>query len=478
MNAPVTIADPFAQARFELELELIGGLINAQSGTAAHYRAAAAIVGPEHFRDSFNAKTFDLIGEAVESGVDQMWTLAVFLRERLRMHPQLIEAKLDFQTLFRAWLSRACPAISIEACAQALKVEYLRDEAALATEEHRYAEVSDITAEMDRLSVFPQAAGAEQPVGAVALEIANRMQDAYQNGKPAKDYAYAGSGTLASMIGGWRRGRFYVLGGRPAMGKTTTGLSLLLNTAKAGHGVMLFSLEMGKDELTEMALCKLAYNSTTRVEYRDLNPSRSDIPEYPRMLDLIYTVQPVLAALPIEINDKAGLTLAQIRDAAIRYAKDLVNKGKRLEVIAIDHLNLIKASDRYRGNKVAETEETSGALKVLAKELDCAVVCLVQLNRANEAREEKRPTLSDLRWSGAIEQDADVVMFVYREAYYLEHGKFDDVDADRERINKLSDVRNKLEIQIAKQRGGPTGTLEMFCDLGCAYVGDMDRRHG
>lgn len=477
MNAPQAnfrqdeTLDPFATARFNVEWELLGGLFEAST---AHYRAAAAIVGPEDFNDHFNARAFAMMGEAADAGIEGQ-AMRFWLRDRLRVDASLAEAGLTPRAVFEQWVHAACPPIGIEATAQMIKIASLKDQVALAIEESRHADVAEMSAEMDRLSTVPMAAGAFQPVGDVAMGIIDRMNDAFQNGKPARDYAYAGLGSLASRIGGWRRGRFYVLGGRPGIGKSTVALSLLLNTAKAGHGVILFSLEMGKDELAEMALCNLA-RSATRVEYRDLNPSNAERGDYAEMFAAVHAVQPRLAALPLEIVDRAGLTLGQIREAAVRYAKELSNNGKRLEVLAIDHLNLIKASDRYRGNKVAETEETSNALKVLAKELDCAVVCLVQLSRANEAREDKRPGLSDMRWSGSIEQDADVVMFVYREAYYLEHSKHDDLDEENKRLARLDIVKNQLEIQIAKQRGGPTGTLELFCDLGCAYVGDLDRR--
>ena len=152
--------------------------------------------------------------------------------------------------------------------------------------------------------------------------------------------------------------------------------------------------------------------------------------------------------------------------------------GSRLEVLCIDHLGLIKPSSRYAGNKAAETEETSMSLKQLAKDLDIAVVSLVQLNRGVEGREDKRPGLSDLRWSGAIEQDADVVMFVYRESYYLERRRHDDQVQEVEREHKLKEKQNVIELIIAKQRGGTCPIVDLYCDMGCAFISDMERAHG
>jgi replicative DNA helicase len=118
-------------------------------------------------------------------------------------------------------------------------------------------------------------------------------------------------------------------------------------------------------------------------------------------------------------------------------------------------------TNRYRGNRTAEITEISGALKALAKELNFAVVGLAQLNRSVEGRVNKRPTMADLRDSGSLEQDADLIVFLYREEYYLQTPCSDPNSEDR-RIARLAEVRNKLELNIAKQRNGPTGTLEIF----------------
>ena len=224
--------DPFAAQRFGIEMELLGGLYTCRE-VVAYYRAAAGIVGPEDFNDHFNARCFGMLGDGIDAGLDgaALWN---WLRDRLRGDATLAEAEITPKDLFMRWLSFACPPIGIEATAQMIKLASLKDQVALAIEEGRHADVAKMSTEMDRLSSVPMAAGALQPVGAVAMGILERMNDAYQNGKPARDYAYAGLGSLASRIGGWRRGRFYVLGGRPGMGKSTTALSLLLNTAKAG----------------------------------------------------------------------------------------------------------------------------------------------------------------------------------------------------------------------------------------------------
>jgi replicative DNA helicase len=227
---------------------------------------------------------------------------------------------------------------------------------------------------------------------------------------------------------------------------------------------------MGRAELTEIALADLSYDAFERIEYRDMNKQEG----FERRYERISAAARRLSTLPFLISDRGGQTLAEIRAQAQQYAQRLAAEGKRLDVICIDHLNLIKASDRYSGSKAAETEEISMALKQLAKDLQCAVIALTQLNRAVEGRDEKRPSLADLRWSGAIEQDADAVMFVYREAYYLERTKHDDMAKETDRLARLEASRTKLEVIFGKHRGGPCPVLEFYADMGCGAIRDLE----
>ena len=298
--------------------------------------------------------------------------------------------------------------------------------------------------------------------------IAERLNNVFMHGELPNDSAFAGSHKIGEVLGGWRRGRYYVIGGRPGMGKTTVGTALLFETAKRGGNVLFFSLEMGNEELGERILSSVVTKPNRRLEYQRIARSDVNVAEMEDLMAAQYDLQNV----PFLVIDKPALTLAQVRAITMREMQRLENNGKRLDVVCIDHMGLMRASDRYKGNKVAETEEISAALKAMAKEFDVAVIALVQLNRGVEGRDDKRPTLSDLRWSGAIEQDADVVMFCYRPAYYLERQKCDDLTEEMERKDKLEQCRNALEVQFAKHRGGPCPLVEMYCDMGCAIVRD------
>ncbi|MFD0936411.1 DnaB-like helicase C-terminal domain-containing protein, partial [Methylobacterium trifolii] len=146
-------------------------------------------------------------------------------------------------------------------------------------------------------------------------------------------------------------------------------------------------------------------------------------------------------------------------------------QGIPLAAIIIDHIGLIRPSKRYQGNRVQEMTEISSGLKGLAKELGIPIVGLSQLNREVEKRQDKRPQLADLRESGSIEQDADVVLGLYRDAYYLEH-KADRTDVEEDRLARCL---NELEIEILKQRSGPTSRITCFCDVACNVLAEAAR---
>jgi replicative DNA helicase len=462
-------ADPRNDERFMTEMELLGALMTARE--AAAYHEAAAIVDWSEFNDHFNGRVFAKIGEGVKQGLGN-FPLVKWLIERLDGDSTLEEAGVTARAYVARCLARAAPAIGIAGWARQIKHEFLADMLAVAVSDGDTDAAQSFAAQMEKLKrAHLNKDDGLQQIEAAANKIVERLQETISDGVTREDMAWPGSGALANVLGGFRRGRMYVIGGRPGQGKTTTALSLLLRTARKGHGVMFFELEMGADELTEMALCDLAYSRTNRIEYRDLNSPKVVERTFDRKFEAIVEARQHFEQMPFLISDRPGLTINDIRAQAMQYAQRLEAQGKRLEVVCVDHLNLIKASSNYRGNKVAETEEVSNSLKALAKELQCAVVVLAQLNRGVEGRDDRRPGLSDLRWTGAIEQDADVVAFVYREAYYLSK-PLDDPTKDEERRQKLAQCQNRLEIVFAKHRGGPTPTIEMFCDMACAVVRD------
>ena len=273
-----------------------------------------------------------------------------------------------------------------------------------------------------------------------------------------------GSIELTKRLGGYERQDLVILAGRPSMGKSMMAQSLALQIASKGHGVMMFSLEMSEKQLGYRALSDLSWSGTTRTEYQDIRNHNLNS----QQIQMIGDATARLFKLPFAICDRAGLTLENIAFEIRKQQKRWQRHGKTLDLVVVDHMGHVKPSDRYAGSKTNEVGEISAGLLKMAKDLNVTVMALCQLNRGPEGREEKRPTLADLRNSGDIEQDAHTVLFVYRDAYYLERQKDPDPAA-------LKAERNKIEVLIAKNRNGPTTTVNLFCDPACNVVRDLAR---
>lgn len=281
---------------------------------------------------------------------------------------------------------------------------------------------------------------------------------------------HSGLHSIDAVTGGWRRKQYAIIAGRPSMGKTCIATSAMLRTARKGVGVMYFSLEMARNELVARCLSDFSWSPERNVPYNRASSGQISGMEKA----LLQTAWAHIETMPLVIDDQRGLTVHEIMARARRQAQTWANEGISLGLVIIDHLGLVKASDRYSGNKVHEVGEISDGLATMAKELNVAVVALHQLNRGTEQRENKRPTLADLRDSGNLEQDADVVCLAYRAAYYLERVKFDDhTQQEIDRLAELDNLRPKLELMIAKNRNGPTSSVELFCDMACNVVRDL-----
>ncbi len=238
---------------------------------------------------------------------------------------------------------------------------------------------------------------------------------------------------LDKLTGGFQKTDLIVLAGRPAMGKTAVTLSMMANAAlRSKKTIAFFSLEMGKEQLVQRILCREA-----RINLQALRTGRLPKSEYSKLLDAAGK----LHEARIYIDDSPNQTPLQIRSKCRR-----LKQGKDgLDMVIIDYLQLMSVGGRVE-NRTQEISQISRSLKGLAKELEIPVIALSQLNRSVESRSDGKPMLSDLRESGAIEQDADIVLFIFREEVY----KPDDPT-----------LKGKAEIIIAKQRNGPTGEANL-----------------
>ena len=307
-------------------------------------------------------------------------------------------------------------------------------------------------------------------IGEAADTAIDQVQDAMSRGTGITGITW-GLADINSATGGIHRGEMVILGARPSMGKTAVGLGIGIKAARAGAGVGFISLEMYSHRLAMRAITDIAYDWNLRVPYQDLITGRVSEKDF----EGIVAAKQDLNKLPLWIEEQSGMSISDLRVKVERMQDVAEREGRKIDVLIVDYLQLIAASSRYSGNRVSEVSEISAGLRQIARENDLAMVALSQLSRGVETREDKRPMLSDLRDSGSIEQDADTVAFIYREAYYLEKSKGKDEAAEIERSEKLAACQNKLEFIIAKQRNGAVKTVDLFIDIACSAVRNAAR---
>ena len=271
---------------------------------------------------------------------------------------------------------------------------------------------------------------------------------------------------LDAATGGWHRGQFSIIAGRPSMGKSTFALSSLLRTADAGHGVLFFSLEMPETQIAARALTDFAYTDPV-IAYSDLRPRRSAA-HIRRLSD----ASERFANLPLIVDTRQGLTVERMLERVALAKKHFEAMGRSLDLVVADHMLKIVPSDRYAGNPTKELDEVSEGMTVIAKKHKVAAVGLHQLSRGTEQRDNKRPVMSDLRGSGTLEQDADLILFCYRPAYQVERLKgAEENDEERFANQAIADVlKYDFELQIAKQRNGPTTRVDLWADMAANAV--------
>lgn len=275
----------------------------------------------------------------------------------------------------------------------------------------------------------------------------DRLEELHRN-KGSLRGVRTGYRDLDNMTAGLQRSDLIILAARPAMGKTTLVTNLAYNVATiAKQPVLFFSLEMSKEQLVDRMLADASGVDSWNIRTGNLSDD-----DFSKLSDAMGE----MAEAPIYIDDTPGLSVLEMRTKARRAAHD-----QPLGLIIIDYLQLMQGSGRSDGNRVQEVSEISRGLKLIARELNVPVIALSQLSRSVESRSPQIPQLADLRESGSIEQDADIVMFIYREAYY-------NPDTDRENITDLI---------IAKHRNGPVGKVELYFHPERLRFMSLDRKH-
>ncbi|WP_425259677.1 replicative DNA helicase [Rubrivivax sp. RP6-9] len=272
-----------------------------------------------------------------------------------------------------------------------------------------------------------------QGIDKLVVSLIDRVQELHDNGAEEVTGVRTGYFDLDRQTAGLQKGDLIILAARPSMGKTAFALNIAEAVAVVeGLPVLVFSMEMGAAQLALRLVGSLG-----RIDQQNLRTGRLRTEEWERLTEAVDK----LGQVQMFIDETPALTGSELRARARRMARQYGQLG----LIVIDYLQLMSGSSNSDENRATEIGEISRGLKALAKELQCPVIALSQLNRSVETRNDKRPMMSDLRESGAIEQDADIIMFIYRDDYY----------------NKDSKEQGVAEIIIAKQRNGPVGTVKL-----------------
>ena len=471
-----TAYDSLPPHNIEVEQQLLGAIL---INNAAFY-TVTGVLEPEHFYEPIHGEIYSVIRSLIQAN-------KVATPVTLKSH---LPAQLDIAGVpLGEYLARLCshattvinaPDFAGDIVDLAKKRRMISIGADL-IENARHAPpemgpAAIASAAIDSLDILATEAAKihtqRMAIGAAADEAIKRMS-AVRAADGGPTGIASGLKLLDAKTHGWQRGELIVLAGRPGMGKTGVALSSALRSSLQSHTVLFFSLEMSAAPLANRCVADVLFGADDAPSYWDLMAGGRHLTALQD--DAVVDAARSLRNVPLLIEQQPALSLAQIAARSRRHKNELERKGRTLDLVVVDHMHLVKPSERYRGNRVHEVTEVSGGLKALAKELNVPVLALAQLSRNVEAREEKRPTMADLRDSGSIEQDADLIIFAFREAYYLGQPLTDRQAEDR-RVARLFECRNQLELIIAKHRNGPTDVVKIFFSCASNAARDLEFR--
>ena len=428
------------------------------------------LLKPEHFYDPLHQRIFENMVIAFERGSYALTPLT--LHAAMKADPGLIEVGGH---TYLSTLAQAAPALpNVRDFANIIHDLFVRralvhigedivNQAYEAPHEKTpQAQIEEAEKALYRVSETSKYGGGPQSFVDAARETINLAEKAQRRGDQISGVV-TGFIELDKLLGGLQPSDLIILAGRPGMGKTSLGMNIAYHAAHAymrdveaaaqvpeGAPVLFFSLEMAAQQLSARVL-----SQRTEIEMWKIRNGRLSDTEWETF---VLAVQE-LSTLPVYIDDTGGISIAQIAARARRLKRE-----KNIGVVMIDHLQLIEPSRRGE-NRVQELTEITKGLKVLAKELDVPVLVMSQLSRGVDSRDDKRPVLSDLRESGSIEQDADVVMFVYRENYYLKSREPEAGTAEHVKwVDKLAKSHGRADLLVEKHRHGPTRSIELTFD--------------
>jgi replicative DNA helicase len=461
----------------EAEQALLGAVL---VNNEAFYRVSDFLI-PEHFYEPIHREIYEVLAKVIRAGrTATPITLKTHLPEALTAEmsmPQYL-ARLaaeattvlnaaDYgQTIYDLAIRRNLIQIGEEMVSTA----YHSD-----VEETANKQIEEAEKQLFDLAEKGRYDGGFQPFNEALKQAITMAGEAY-----SRDGTLSGTATglsdLDRLMGGLQRSDLIILAARPAMGKTSLATNIAFHVAKHWKGdvtpdghrktvdggqVGFFSLEMSAEQLATRILAEQAEISSSDIRRGNIHES-----QFSRLVD----VSNLMAAVPLYIDDTGGISVQQLAARARR-----LKRQKGLDLLIVDYLQLLTGSSRKASeNRVQELTEITTTLKALAKELEVPIIALSQLSRQVENRDDKHPQLADLRESGSIEQDADVVLFVYREEYYLKNKE--PKEGTPEHLawqGEMEQVHGKAEVIIGKQRHGPTGTVQLSFEAQYTRFGNL-----
>jgi len=480
-NALAALADTTPPQNIEAEQALLGAIL----ANNRAYEKVSEFLRPDHFADPVHGRIYGAIVKLLERGqMASSVTLKQFFAadEGLKAvggaeYLAALEASVisfasatDYgQAIFDSFLRRELIDVGQEMVASARTHDL---------DAPAKNQIEEAEARLFNLATVGDAQGRFITFRESLTQAIHTAEQAYK-----RDSAITGITTgfrdLDKLLGGLHPSDLIILAARPSMGKTALATNLAFNAARAflktngkeGGRVAFFSLEMSAEQLALRILSEQAEVPSEKIRRGELREA-----DFPRFVALSQELQ----LLPLHIDETPGLSVMAMRTRARR-----LKRTQGLDLIVIDYLQLMtgSSSKRSQENRVLEISEITRSLKALAKELQVPVIALSQLSRKVEERDDKKPQLADLRESGSIEQDADMVMFIYREEYYLKRGEpARHANEGDEKYNeryqqwqkRLETVYNVAEVIVGKQRHGPIGSIKLFFDGQFTKFADLD----
>src|SRR5271165_1099714 len=466
-----------APHNIEVEQALLGAVL---VNNEAFYRVSD-FLGPQHFFEGLHQKIYELAGSLVRQGkVASPVTLKTFLPADLDV------AGLSASQYLARLAAEATTVINAEDYGRTIyDLAIRRDLIVIGEDMVNVAydapvdfapadQIEDAERKLYEIAETGKYDGGFQRFAQALTTAVEMAAHAYQ-----RDGKLSGIATslkdLDRMMGGLQKSDLIIVAGRPGMGKTALATNIAYNVARAYRGelqadgttkavnggiVGFFSCEMSAEQLATRIIAERTGIPSSTIRRGGITES-----DFEKIRD--YSIE--LQSLPFFIDETGGLSIAQLTARARR-----LKRQKGLDLIVVDYIQLLSGSSKKSDNRVQEITEITTSLKALAKELNVPVIALSQLSRQVESRDDKRPQLSDLRESGSIEQDADVVIFVYREEYYLGNKEPRAGTPEYEKWQlDMSLVHGKAEVIIGKQRHGPTGTVELHFEASVTRFGDL-----